>query len=176
MTAFHAWKRRLWGPDYPFENGPPYLTSDGRPLLPNGIQTGPYQGVDDDGPFSAGHPVVLTFTGTATGPLTVGVLIREEDSGLWAGASATFDTGATADDIGEAIAADFTDLNWDGWASAVNALGVVTFTHTETANSEGWVIYAPAKAGAFQTGGGAPVPEPDPCDPKPAKKRARKNA
>ena len=172
MTAFHAWKRRLWGPDYPFENGPPYLTSDGGPMLPGGIQTGPYRGVDDDGP-NTGNPVVLTFTGTASGPLTVGVMIRDE-IGIWVGAAATFATGATADEIGAAIAADFNARNWIGWISAVNALGVVTFNPTGIEDAQGWAIYAPATVGVTQMG--ADPINTDPCDPKPAKKRARKNA
>ena len=164
MTALHSWKRRLWGPSYPLENGPPYRNPDGSPLFPGGAQGGPLNGMNDDGP-QTGNPVVLTFTGTLTADTQVAIFILDQTAGApsggrWVGAEITAASGSTATQVGDLIAADFNARSWAGWTGATNALGAVTFTPQAAGTAQGWVLYK----NAVGVAGGAVV---DPIDPLP---------
>ena len=165
MTNFHAWKRRIWGPDYPFENGPPYRDpGTGAPILPGGVTTGPFNGIDDDGPAGPGNPITLTFSGTATDTLNVGVLILDQSAGApeggrWAGATITVQNGATADAVAAALAARFDAYSWPGMLPVGVAGAALTFTPQAAGTLEGWVIYSPAGAGVSRINFAGELPE-----------------
>ena len=112
-----------------------------------------------------GNPVVITFTGPATGDLTVGVLIHDETAGAppggrWVGATAAIKDVETADEVATKIAADFTARNWDGWVSAVAVGATVTFTPQAAGTATGYVLYAPASSVRALGADPTPVPVP----------------
>lgn len=147
MTKYHEWKRRLWGGEYPIENGPPYRDpATGAPILPGGAQGGPLNGMDDDGP-QTGNPVVITFTGTLTANTIVTVLIDDQTAsapagGRWVGAETpTMASGATAAQVASQIAANFESRSWPGWVSAVAVGDQVTFTPQAAGTATGFALY-----------------------------------
>ena len=165
MTKYHEWKRRLWGGDYPIENGPPYRLPDGSPVFP-GASSGPVNGVDDNGP-ATGNPVVITFSGTATDDTEVLVIIDDNTAsapagGRVVGANIVAASGSTANQIGDLIAADFNARAWPGWIGASNAGGVVTFTPQAAGSATGQVFYSTAPGGSSGTGGINLPPNPLP--------------
>ena len=160
MTKYHEWKRRLWGGDYPIENGPPFQDPDGNPVWP-GLNTGPLNGLDDDGVVS-GNPVVLTFSGTLTADTRVFVVIIDETAsappgGRFVGANIVAPSGSTAAQVGDLVAQDFNARNWSGWISAVNAAGVVTFTPVAAGTAFGEAYYK-TDDGSGTVGAPAPMP------------------
>lgn len=152
MTNYHAWKRRLWGPDYPVENGPPYQDpATGAPMLPGGAQSGPFLGIDDDGPDTANSPAI-TFSGTATDPITVVVFINDTTAASggqqWVGASVTVPGGTTANALALALEADFEARNHTGWIDADVSGGQITFNAQSAGNATATVLYAAGETSA----------------------------
>lgn len=162
--SYHAWKRRLWGSDYPIENGPPFLDGTGAPIFP-GTTSGPLGGLDDDGPALGVNPAVVTLSGTATGPGTIIVMLAEAD-GSWAQANWIFDPGDTAADIAGLLALAFDALNPTGWEETTAVDGAITFTPDTARTVSAYVLYGTANLSASQQSD--PVPgDPVPDDPTP---------
>ena len=186
MTNFHAWKRRLWGQNYPIENGPPLLDGSGAPIIP-GTGPGPYAGLSDDGPTAPGNPVVLTLAGTTNADGVIIVMLAEAD-GSWTQVNWIFNPGETAADIASLLALAFDLLNPTGWDPVTTVGGAITFTPDTARTVSGYVLYGPADLKAVQQSHGpanrkavqqsndptappAPAPAPSPRAKAKAKKK-----
>jgi hypothetical protein len=131
MSNFHAWKRRLWGPDYPFENGPAFIDPNtGNPMLPGGAQSGPLNGIDDTVEAVPANTIDVTFTGPATADTDVALLVYDTGAanpeGKWTGCIVTVADTSDATAIAAAVAAAFDAQNWNGFLDCGVAAGVVT--------------------------------------------------
>ena len=156
--SYHAWKRRLWGPDYPIENGPPFLDRKGTPIIP-GTGPGPSAGLSDDGPIAPGNPVVLTLAGTTNAAGAIIVMLAEAD-GSWTQVNWIFNPGETAADIASFLVLAFNTLNFTGWDPATTNGGAITFTPDTARTVSAYVLYGNTNLSAAQQ-------SDDPADPTP---------
>jgi hypothetical protein len=139
MTKLHEWRGRLYsGDEYPIENGPPYLSASGAPIVP-GAQEGPFNSLDDDGPDTANDPAIL-FSGTTTAATEVLVFILDGTSptpNTWVGAQTVVASGATAAQVAAAVETAFEAKGWAGWTGATVATATITFNSTTAAGGGG---------------------------------------
>lgn len=126
MTSLHAWKRRIWGPDYPFENGPPQLDSAGLPIVPDGKPT-PFNGIShiQDAPPLASFDI--TFSGTS-GSDEMTVVLWVKTGSRWVGCSALIPPGATATIVADLVRDAFNAQSFAGFNTATAAVGVLTLS------------------------------------------------
>lgn len=124
MTNFHAWKRRIWGPDWPGENGPPFRDAAGVPIPPSNLAPGPVNGADDTVGAVGAPSADITFTGTLTQTTEILIVIQYE-TGQWASLRTILSGGNTATDIAATFAGIYGGASP---ISATNVGGVLTVT------------------------------------------------